>query len=339
MTRILKVHPQHPESAALAAAAAVLRQGGLVAFPTETVYGLGADATNAQAVGRIYAAKGRPANNPLIVHVSDPAMARRFVSRWPEAAERLAAAFWPGPLTLVLPKSALVPPAVTAGLDCVGVRMPAHPVALALIEACGLPIAAPSANPYMGVSPTQASHVAAGLDGRVELILDGGSADVGVESTVIDLCGAVPTVLRPGGISLARLRAVLGRVEVLADAPDDEAPLPSPGLAKRHYAPRAPLTLVADEQELHARLAARAAAPEALGVLSAAPLNTPVPGLTLKVLGTTPEAFASRLYASLHELDDAGVAAIYALAVPADDEWAAVRDRLGRAATALSEEP
>ncbi|HEY9723210.1 MAG TPA: L-threonylcarbamoyladenylate synthase, partial [Oscillatoriaceae cyanobacterium] len=209
MSPIAHVAAASPDDPAIAAAAAAIRRGELVAFPTETVYGLGANALEAAAVNKIYTAKGRPANNPLIVHVDSPEMARRVVSEWPESAERLAAAFWPGPLTLVLPRRPEVPAVTAGGLDSVGVRVPAHPIARALIRAADTPIAAPSANPYMGVSPTTAAHVAAGLGDRPALILDGGPAEVGLESTVLDLTRPVPTVLRPGGLPLARLREVL----------------------------------------------------------------------------------------------------------------------------------
>jgi len=308
----VRVLPADP--AAIDEAAALLRAGGLVAFPTETVYGLGANALDATALARIYAAKGRPASNPLIAHVSDTAMARTVVATWPDVAQRLAEACWPGPLTLVLPRRPELPPALSAGLPAVGVRVPAHPVAQALIRAAGVPVAAPSANPYMGVSPTLAWHVEAGLRASPEpvLVLDGGPAAVGLESTVLDLTQAVPTVLRLGGLPLDRLRALLGEVATLSAEPGDQ-PLPSPGLARRHYAPRTPLLVVADAETEAARLRG-----EGKQVAT-------IP------LGADPVAYGAALYATLHELDARGYDVIVAAAPPADDAWAAVRDRLKRA--------
>lgn len=320
--------------AALARAAAVLRAGGLVAFPTETVYGLGANALDAAAVARIFAAKGRPSFNPVIVHVPDADAARALVTAWPPAAARLAARFWPGPLTLVLPKRADVPDGVTAGLGAVGVRVPAHPVALALLREAALPIAAPSANRYTELSPTAAAHVERALGERVDLVLDGGPTTVGIESTVVDLAGDVPLLLRPGGVSLAELRDVVGEVRERAADPDaGDAPRPAPGMVERHYAPRARL-LPFDAGSRDAALAeARAAAArgETVGALLlgaaldgevAHPVRMPV----------DPAAYARDLYATLHALDDAGCALVLAERVPHGDAWAGVRDRLERGA-------
>ena len=236
-----------PDAAGLTRAAQILREGQLVAFPTETVYGLGGDACNDLAVARIFEAKGRPRFNPLIVHVADLEMAERF-ARFDDRARRVAATFWPGPLTLVLPLRADVglSPLVTAGLDCVAIRLPAHPVASALLRAFGGPLAAPSANPSGKVSPTRAVHVAAGLDGRISAILDGGACAVGVESTILGLTGT-PTLLRPGGIAVEAIEALIGPVALrqMGDA------LTAPGQLASHYAPAAPLRLnaepVADE--------------------------------------------------------------------------------------------
>lgn len=227
-------------------AAAVLRRGGLVAFPTETVYGLGADAFNAEAVRRIFAAKGRPADNPLIVHVASPAdITPDLVTEWPRAAAALARAFWPGPLTLVVPAGPRVPAVVTAGLPTVGVRCPAHEVARALIEAAGRPVAAPSANRSGRPSATRAEDVWEDLAGRIDVLLDAGPAPVGVESTVVDVSGPRPRLLRPGGVPPEDLEAVLGQpVERAAELAPGEPP-PSPGMKYRHYAPRAPLELLA----------------------------------------------------------------------------------------------
>ena len=231
----------HPGPQLLAHAASVIRRGGLVAFPTETVYGLGANALDAAAVARIFAAKGRPSFNPLIVHVPAVAQAQELVTDWPEVAEQLARAFWPGPLTLVLGKRDVVPDIVTAGLANVAVRVPSHPIALALLRAARRPIAAPSANRYTRLSPTTAAHVAASLGDAVDLVIDGGPTTVGIESTVVDVTGPVPRLLRPGMLGLDALRAVVGEVAppVAAPAVDDEAPRPSPGMTARHYAPHA----------------------------------------------------------------------------------------------------
>ena len=267
LPEVLRVDPQHPDPDVIAHAAARLARGELVAFPTETVYGLGADALDPDAIARIFAAKGRPAWNPVIAHVADADAARALCAEWPAGAQRLADAFWPGPLTLVLPKRAIVPDIATAGLDAVGVRVPAHPVALALLRAFGRPIAAPSANRFTRVSPTTAAHVVTSLGDRVSLVLDGGACDVGIESTVVDLAGATPTLLRPGAVTRGQLEAVLGQ---RVDAPehrvpsgDDPSAVPvagqrAPGMSDRHYAPGADVWLFDPPQreEIAAALAA-----------------------------------------------------------------------------------
>lgn len=344
----------------IARAAAIIRAGGLVAFPTETVYGLGADALSEAAVRGIFAAKGRPSTNPVIVHVTDENAARALATRWPETARRLAAAFWPGPLTLVVPKADAVPDVVTAGLPDVALRVPAHPVALALLAAAGRPIAAPSANRSSEVSPTTAAHVARGLGDRVGLILDGGATTVGIESTVVLLSGESPTMLRPGGVTVAEIESVLGaRVRVhrsaeaaAAGAPppenqstvqarDDRHPFtarrsesfPSPGMMERHYAPRATLRLVtaAGRDAAVRDVAARVAAGERVGALHLAPW--PAPLHHARAMPADAAAYARILYASLHALDEAGCDVAYVDEVPASAEWDAVRDRLRRAAT------
>ena len=222
--------------------AGVIRRGGLVALPTETVYGLGANALDERAVAGIFAAKGRQQDNPLIVHVASLDDIEPLVAETPDVFERLAERFWPGPLTLVMRKSEKVPDNVTAGLDTVAIRMPEHPAAQALIRACGCPIAAPSANPSGKPSPTTAKHVLNDLDGKIAYILDGGSCRVGLESTVLDISGEVPRILRPGGVTYDDLRAVLGAVEI--DRPSATETPRSPGMKYRHYAPKAPLTAV-----------------------------------------------------------------------------------------------
>src|SRR5262245_24011117 len=237
MTDVIRVDPAHPDAATLARAADCLRRGGLVAFPTETVYGLGVHAPDRPAVPRLFEAKGRPANDPLIVHVDAVERVHALVRTMPDAVAALSARFWPGPLTLVLPRSARVPDEVTAGLDTVGVRVPAHPVARALLMAAGIPVAAPSANLFSRPSPTRASHVLDDLGGRIDLIVDGGATEVGVESTVLDLTRDVPTILRPGAVSREMLRAILPRVEQRSPAASPSDAMPSPGILDRHTPP------------------------------------------------------------------------------------------------------
>jgi len=322
------VTPPTPDQ--LERAAHLIRQGRLVAFPTETVYGLGADATNPQAVASIFRAKGRPLSNPLIVHVCDQTDARSLTTTWPELAQALADRFWPGPLTLVLPRSSRVPDVVAGGpaMSTVGLRAPAHPVARALLEACGVPLAAPSANRSEGLSPTRAEHVArAGLKG-VTLILDGGPCVQGIESTVLDLSGPRPRLLRPGALDPATLRQVVPELEL----PDAAAPLVgSPGLAPRHYAPRAALRVAVDPANWRGEIAEA----ERLGVIhrvSSQDFQGNHPAHAVRIaLPDDPAGFAAGLYAALHDLDRAGVTQIVVEAPPATEEWLAVRDRLRRA--------
>jgi len=325
---------------------ALLREGRLVAFPTETVYGLGANALNAEAVRRIFAAKGRPSTSPLIVHVSSVAMAKRVVSERPEAAEKLAARYWPGPLTLVLPKSKRVPPEVTAGLDTVGVRMPAHPVALALLAAAGLPIAAPSANRFTELSPVTAAQVARSLGDGVDLILDGGQTTVGIESTVVDCTTTPPTLLRPGTITRAELEAVVGPLQNPAPVTDAEAPRAAPGMIARHYAPRATVRIV--ETEVFADVVAQAIAAHratdttpaiaagGIGVVtwSEAGARAAAGATVHHPLGASPLDYAAGLYAALHAVDDAGCGLVLVERVPDGPAWDGVRDRLARASHA-----
>ena len=341
MTRVLRVDPRSPEPAALEEAAVVLRRGGLVAFPTETVYGLGAHALDERAVRGIYAAKGRPGYNPLIVHVADAGAVRDVARDFPERAERAARAWWPGPVTLVLPKRPEVPGIVTAGLDSVAVRVPAHPVALALLRASGLPIAAPSANRFTELSPTSAAHVVKGLGDRVDLVLDGGPTDVGIESTVVDLTGDVPVLLRPGLVSREELERVLGAVALPAAVPEGEVPRPSPGMVERHYAPRAELRIV--DQREGASLLERALAAERegrrVGVIALEgdagidAADTLPPG-RWRALPNDAAGYARELYAALHDLDDLGCDLVLVQVVPGGDAWSGIRDRLRRAAHA-----
>lgn len=317
--------------ASIRAAAACLRRGELVVFPTETVYGLGANALDPIAVQKIFALKGRPSNNPLIVHVADPAQARELVREWPESAEALAKAFWPGPLTLVLPKADAIPPQVTAGGPTVALRVPAHPVALALLRHAQVPVAAPSANRSGEISPTRAEHVLRSLGERVAevaMILDAGPTQVGLESTVVSLVGE-PRLLRPGQLSRERIEAVLGCPLRLVESSEKTGPLPSPGMLRRHYSPRTRMELVesADPSEL----ADRAAAGERLGWMTQRDGPAP-PRVVVQRMPQSAADYAARLYDVLHALDALGLDRIIVDLPPLGADWQAIHDRLARAA-------
>jgi L-threonylcarbamoyladenylate synthase len=332
---ILQVSPESPERAVLERAAGVIHGGGLVAFPTETVYGLGADALNPAAVRRIFEAKGRPSSNPLIVHVASVEAARALTTTWPETAGRAAAAFWPGPLTLVLPKRTGIPDEVTAGLPSVAVRIPGHLVAQALLEVVGRPLAAPSANRSLRVSPTTAGHVARSLGARVDLILDGGPTGVGIESTVLDLTGPIARVLRPGTIGVNALRAALGVAveEPDASAGGDPARPASPGMMERHYAPDAELRIAPDQAKLARWATAERDAGRIVGIvaLGEAGAAGEVGVTKILVLPADPASYARGLYAALHTLDAAGCQVILLEAPPDGQAWTGVNDRLRRA--------
>lgn len=312
---------------AIERAATLLRAGKLVAFPTETVYGLGANALDATAVARIFTAKGRPATNPVIVHVADIEHAKQLATDWPDAATNLAEGFWPGPLTLVLPKAAAVPDIVTAGGPTIALRIPSHPVALALLRSCGLPLAAPSANRSTELSPTCAAHVRRGLADRIDLILDGGPTTGGLESTVLDITTDPPTLLRPGLVTIAEIEAIIGPIQ-RGGANNAEQPARSPGQLARHYSPRTPLTIVKNSQQ---HVQALAASDVRVGWVTHIDSGE-VPGVSRVLLPIDPVSYSARLYAALHDLDAAGVARIIVEPPPEDDNWLAVRDRLGRAA-------
>jgi L-threonylcarbamoyladenylate synthase len=328
-TLVLPVDALRPDPEVIARAAAILTTGGLVAFPTETVYGLGANALDADAVGRIFAAKGRPATNPVIVHTPDTTSSRTLTVRWPETATHLAERFWPGPLTLVLPKAERVPAVVTAGGPTVALRVPAHPVALALLDACGFPLAAPSANRSSRLSPTQSRHVLAALGGRIDLVLDAGPTSGGLESSVLDLTGPRPRLLRPGLVSLAELEAIVGPV-LRPAAENDSATLKSPGLLERHYAPRTPLECVPTGAAEHVRRLRGAGI--RVGWLTYPPAES-LPNVITTVLPAESHAYAALLYAALHDLDAAGLDRIIVTLPPMTDDWLAIRDRLKRAET------
>ncbi|OJF15046.1 L-threonylcarbamoyladenylate synthase [Couchioplanes caeruleus] len=305
------------DAAGIRRAAGLLRAGSVVAFPTETVYGLGADAFSARAVAEVYRLKNRPSWNPLIVHVAHVAAARELAAYWPPVADDLAAAFWPGPLTLVVRRA---PHLTQVGADTgtIAVRVPAHEVALRLLEATELPLAAPSANRSESISPTTAEHVLRSLP-DVPLVLDGGPASWGIESTVLDVTGEVPRLLRPGALGLREIREVAGTI-ALPDDVADGAARPSPGMSRRHYAPRAKVVLV--------------------DVVNPADLDASVGALTYETadvpgaetLSADPREYAADLYAALHRLDDAGVTTILVKTPPPTEDWLAVRDRLSRAA-------
>jgi L-threonylcarbamoyladenylate synthase len=293
-------------------AAELIRHGKLVAFPTETVYGLGANALDANAVARVFEVKGRPSSSPVIVHVSDLEMVGRVASSWSEKARILAEGFWPGPLTLVVPKRADVPDIVTAGLPTVGVRMPAHPVALALIETAQVPVAAPSANRFTQISPTTAEHVRQGLGDLVDYILDGGPCRVGIESTVLSLVDKLPVLLRPGGVSRQQIEELIGRIASAGH--QSIGSHPAPGMHPRHYSPRTQLYLVQEGQ---------------------VPTQGTGSYLQIKIveMPNHPAEYAARLYGVLHALDAKGYDWIAVETPSSGGEWEAVLDRLRRAST------
>jgi L-threonylcarbamoyladenylate synthase len=341
-TRILKVDPEHPDSAALEQAAEYIRAGKLVAFPTETVYGLGANALDPSAVSAIFRAKGRPPTDPLIVHIADFSQLREITREVPPAAESLAHHFWPGPLTFVLFKSALIPPQVTAGSEKVAVRWPSHPVAQALIRLSGVPIAAPSANLFGHISPTTAEHVYADLHGRVHLILDGGPTFIGLESTVLDLTTAPPRLLRPGGIPLEALRPFLGDVTLGLSYQSENAVAESPGQMLRHYAPQRATLLLFEGEGAPLLLTMQKVAQEyqqqgqRVGILSVDEEQQAfsLPDAEVISLGSRHdlEAIARNLFAALRKLEEKGVEVILARTFPREHLGLAIWDRLYRAA-------
>lgn len=316
-------------------AVAILKSGGLVAFPTETVYGLGADARNPKALARMYDVKGRPTHHPVIVHLGSVSQLEDWAVDIPPQAYQLAQAFWPGPLTLILKRSLQVPDAVTGGQDTVGIRIPDHPVALALLQAFDGGIAAPSANRFGRLSPTTAAHVQADLGQDVDLVLDGGASDVGVESTIVAFRDNQPVILRPGMITAEQIHEVLAKpVESGSTQPAATTVSRAPGTLASHYAPRTPLTLVTASQ-LDDALANITTTDWSVGVLArrACPFGLrDKPWLVWQQLEDDPSAAARMLYAKLRELDSLSLDQLYAEAVPEDGAWAAVADRLRRAA-------
>ncbi|MEO6035642.1 MAG: L-threonylcarbamoyladenylate synthase [Verrucomicrobiota bacterium] len=350
---ILPTHTAALFDTAVKRAAELLRAGELVALPTETVYGLAANAFDGSAVEKIFQAKGRPAQNPIIVHVASREMAKRCVASWPDLANKLAESFWPGPLTLVLPRSNKIPDGVTAGGETVGVRWPSHPLIQAVIRVCGFPLAAPSANPSNQISPTNAEHVRKSLGNRISLIIDGGQSQVGIESTVLDLTVQPPRLLRPGMIHAASLLAVTGELTLGLGA--SEEILRSPGLLRKHYSPKARLVILSwkDEADLAFQISnlKTRPRPQDAGVTQSGSHFTLDPSLLAKihviahthiplrekmgrvsVIPHDAEAFARAIYAVLHQCDEAGAELIVVESLPNTEPWHAVRDRLQRAA-------
>jgi L-threonylcarbamoyladenylate synthase len=331
-TDVLQTHTAGLFEAAVKRAAEALQAGAVVALPTETVYGLAANALDAAAVARIFEIKERPPHNPIIVHVASVEMARRCVRTWPELAQKLAAAFWPGPLTMVLRRSKEIPKVVTAGGPTVGVRWPSHPLIQAVIKECGFPLAAPSANPSTRVSPTNAQHVRKYLGGRISLIIDGGHSQVGIESTVLDLSVSPPRLLRPGMIHEDALLAVTG--ELTLGFGDSEEILKSPGQLPKHYSPRARLVLWSwkDESQLQARIAKSGIPTAKIHVIAHTRIPSGKEFGRVSIIPHDAEAFARAIYAELHRCDEAGAQLIVVEALPQTSEWRAISDRLNRAA-------
>jgi L-threonylcarbamoyladenylate synthase len=339
--------PPARTEAAVARAAQVLAAGGLVAIPTETVYGLAADALDADAVDRIFAAKGRPATNPLIVHVADTAMARSLSAAWPKAADLITASLWPGPVTVIVPRGSRIPDVVTAGGPTVALRCPQHPLTRRLIATVGRPLAAPSANRSMQLSPTTAGHVLEGLGNRIDLILDGGPCGRGIESTVVDCTTDPPRILRPGPIGRAELEAVLGGpvLDVVEAIDGDEAaatrsaPVRSPGTLARHYAPKTPLELSASAAE---RVEALVQSGKRVAWLTTHTEDPRVRSLAssqdvlVVPMPVDPAAFATSIYATLHAIDRRSLDTIIVETPPDTEAWRAVTDRLRRAAKTMT---
>jgi L-threonylcarbamoyladenylate synthase len=331
-SEILSTHTPGLFRAAVARATELLRAGEVVALPTETVYGLAANALDEKAVAKIFQIKGRPAHNPIIVHVADLNAARSCAREWPELAEKLARSFWPGPLTLVLPRAGTIPALVTAGGDTVGLRWPAHPFMQAVLGQCGFPLAAPSANLSNQVSPTSAEHVRRQLAGRIPLIVDGGQSQVGIESTVLDLTVSPPRILRPGMIHAGSLAAA--GMPVATDSRAAAAGLlKSPGLLAKHYAPRAKLLILnwRDEPDMHSQIRRLTAAAK-IHIVAHTKIPGHPGGANVSVIPHDAEAYARALYGELHRCDEAGAECIVIEAPPDSPEWSGIADRLRRAA-------
>lgn len=344
-TRVIQMQEDQIDQDLLADAGQVIQQGGIVAFPTETVYGLGGDAMKEASAAKIYAAKGRPSDNPLIVHISCPEDMKQVAREVPESAFLLAEAFWPGPLTMILPKAERVPLATTGGLDTVAVRMPDHAVALALIREAGGFVAAPSANLSGRPSPTLAKYVIEDMDGRIDMIIDGGDVGLGLESTIVDLTGETPMILRPGYITAGMLEAVLGKVsmdQTLFCGDCDTAPR-APGMKYRHYAPRGELRILCGSREqvtaeINRRVTEQTARGEKVGVIAAAETAGYYQAASVKSAGSRQDeaGMAQALYRILREFDEEQVTVIYSEELAGEDTagglGAAIRNRLLKAA-------
>jgi L-threonylcarbamoyladenylate synthase len=329
---ILSTHTPALFQAAVRRAAELLRGGEVVALPTETVYGLAANALDEKAVARIFQIKGRPANNPVIVHVAGVQMAKYCVSDWSTDADKLAKAFWPGPLTLVLPRAKAIPKLVTAGGTTVGVRWPGHPFIQAVIRACGFPLAAPSANLSGRISPTSAEHVRRQLGGTISMIVDGGQSQVGIESTVLDLTVSPPEILRPGMIHTESLAAVVGNIGDRTSTTEPRT-LRSPGLLKKHYAPKAKLMVLnwLDDADLLHQVSSLNSQPSTGFVIAHTKIPSGEHFAGVSVIPHDVEAFARAIYAELHRCDEAGAEWIVVEAPPESPAWSAIADRLRRA--------
>jgi len=331
-TEILSTHTSELFLKAVRHAAELLRAGEVVALPTETVYGLAANALDATAVEKIFQIKGRPAHNPIIVHVAGNEMAQSCAKNFPALAEKLSRSFWPGPLTLVLPRAEKIPAVVTAGGDTVGIRWPSHPFIQAVIRECGFPLAAPSANLSNQISPTNAGHVRAQLAGKIPLIVDGGQSQVGIESTVLDLTVLPPRILRPGMIHAESLAAVAGNLQ-LSTFNLQPSTLRSPGQLKKHYSPKAKLIVLnwRDDAELNSQLSTLNFQPSTRFIIAHSRIPSPEGFASVSVIPHDAEAFARALYAELHHCDAAGADLIVVEAPPELPEWAGIADRLRRA--------
>lgn len=341
-TEILKINIENIQQEQIEYAAKILRAGGTVAFPTETVYGLGANALNEVAVKKIFKAKGRPADNPLIVHIADFQTLNSLTNFITDEMKKLMENFWPGPLTMVVPRSNIIPDIVTAGLDTVAVRFPAHPIAQKLIKAAELPIAAPSANTSGKPSPTVASHVIEDLDGKVDVIIDGGAAKVGLESTVIDMTSKTPILLRPGGVTWEQLTSVLGKVEVdpgvLEKVGADSKPR-SPGMKYKHYAPKAEVVIVEGEREqviekIRQLIEEKQGQGLKVGVMASEETASFYEADCVLTVGSEqqPETIAAHLFYTLRAFDEKGVDVVYTQFIGTEGIGMAVRNRLQKAA-------
>ena len=342
-TKIIKINEKDFSENEFREAAEILQKGGLVAFPTETVYGLGGDGMKEDAAKKIYKAKGRPSDNPLIIHISDLEMLNKLVKEVPETGKKLAEKFWPGPLTMIFNKKEEVPYGTTGGLDTVAVRMPSHPIALELIRTSGVSIAAPSANTSGRPSPTKASHVKDDLDGKIEMIIDGGSVGIGIESTIVDLTSEIPMILRPGYITKKMLEEVVGPVEVdktiLERQMNPNLVPKAPGMKYKHYAPKGDLTILEGDtnaviKEINKRVSASIMEGKTVGVIASAETKDAYKDGIIKVIGTRGNevTIAQSLYSILREFDDLGIDVIFSESFSSGDLGQAIMNRLLKAA-------